>query len=305
MLGETRRHPSKLVLQPVTVGDVPLEGLLAADRGAFRARLERACVDPAGALAEQGTDLAGQEGAQVGIRERCERTDRLQARGSKPSLGARPTPGSLRTSNGARNDASVPGGTTVRPAGLRRSLAILATTLLDATLATRSGSLLPHRGLHRLGNRPCLSEAPGDLAEVEVALVHPGPLDGRHHFAHGAPHRLRVLLVDAVPRPDEDRLRAPAQGLRTGHRGLDPEPPRLVVRRRDDSASVRISADDKRVCTELALQLLDGGEEGVQIEVPENDHAGTVLRGVADLTRAGRSVQGPSRSISQASPSRR
>ena len=40
-----------------------------------------------------------------------------------------PTPGSLRTGNGARNDASLPAGTTVIPPGLRRSLAILETTL--------------------------------------------------------------------------------------------------------------------------------------------------------------------------------
>ena len=38
-------------------------------------------------------------------------------------------PGSLRMSNGARNEASRPGGTTTRPPGLRRSLAILETTL--------------------------------------------------------------------------------------------------------------------------------------------------------------------------------
>ena len=39
-----------------------------------------------------------------------------------------PTPGSFRTSSGARNAASRPGGTTVSPPGLRRSLATFATT---------------------------------------------------------------------------------------------------------------------------------------------------------------------------------
>ena len=44
-----------------------------------------------------------------------------------------PTPGRRRMSNGARNDASRPGGTTVSPPGLRRSLAIFATTFEVAT----------------------------------------------------------------------------------------------------------------------------------------------------------------------------
>ena len=44
-----------------------------------------------------------------------------------------PTPGSFRTSNGARYEASRPAGTTVMPPGLRASLATLATTLHEAT----------------------------------------------------------------------------------------------------------------------------------------------------------------------------
>ena len=42
-------------------------------------------------------------------------------------------PGSVRTSSGARNAASLPAGTTVSPPGLRRSLATFATTLQLAT----------------------------------------------------------------------------------------------------------------------------------------------------------------------------
>ena len=44
-----------------------------------------------------------------------------------------PTPGSFRTANGARYEASRPAGTTVMPPGLRASLATLATTLQEAT----------------------------------------------------------------------------------------------------------------------------------------------------------------------------
>ena len=70
-----------------------------------------------------------------------------------------PTPGSRRTSNGARNDASRPGGTTVSPPGLRRSLAILATTF-DVATPDRSAQARrsPDRGLNRLGERARLAE---------------------------------------------------------------------------------------------------------------------------------------------------
>ena len=43
-----------------------------------------------------------------------------------------PMPHRRRTGSGARNAASVPGGTTTRPSGLRRSEAILATSLFAA-----------------------------------------------------------------------------------------------------------------------------------------------------------------------------
>ena len=79
MLGEAGRHPPELVLQPVAVGDVALEGLFVADRDAFRARLERSRVDAACAVAEQRPDLARQQSAELGVCQRRERADRLQA----------------------------------------------------------------------------------------------------------------------------------------------------------------------------------------------------------------------------------
>jgi hypothetical protein len=49
-------------------------------------------------------------------------------------------------------------------------------------------------------------------------------------------------------------------------------PPSVVVRGRDDAATVRVAADDERDVRELwALQLLDGGEEGVEVEMGD-DH---------------------------------
>ena len=51
-----------------------------------------------------------------------------------------------------------------------------------------------------------------------------------------------------------------------------PNRARVVVRGRDDAAAVRVAADDERPPAQLgALQLLHGGEEGVQVEM-RDDH---------------------------------
>jgi hypothetical protein len=54
---------------------------------------------------------------------------------------------------------------------------------------------------------------------------------------------------------------------------VDPKRASGVVRGRDDASSVRIAADDERAFAELGLlELLDRGEEGVEIEVREDSH---------------------------------
>ena len=163
-----------------------------------------------------------------------------------------------------------------QPAGLARVAADLRHDLArrDAERAgeARAG---PHRGLHRLGDDARLEEVARDLSDVEVALVDARLLDGRHDPANGRPHVSRVLAVEAVTRPDEDRLRAAADRLGGAHRGMDAELPRGVVRGRDDAAAVRVAADDERLSPQLrVLQLLDRGEERVEIEV-RDDGPGT------------------------------
>ena len=52
---------------------------------------------------------------------------------------------------------------------------------------------------------------------------------------------------------------------------MDPEPPGDVVRRRDDAAASWVAADDERLRAQLRLlELLHGGEEGVEVEVGDN-----------------------------------
>ena len=53
---------------------------------------------------------------------------------------------------------------------------------------------------------------------------------------------------------------------------MDAELPRRVVRGRHDPAAVRVAADDERAPAELGLlELLDGREERVEVEV-RDDH---------------------------------
>ena len=52
---------------------------------------------------------------------------------------------------------------------------------------------------------------------------------------------------------------------------MDPKAERNVVRRRDDTASLRIATDDQRLMLQLGvLELLDGCVERVEIEVRDD-----------------------------------
>ena len=103
----------------------------------------------------------------------------------------------------------------------------------------------------------------------------PGALDARDDLADRLPDGPRVLAVDRVPGPEEDGGRAAPERFRRAHRGVDAELPSGVVRRRHDPAAVRIAADDERLLAKLGiLELLDGSEESVQVEVRENLHRG-------------------------------
>src|SRR5207248_5569677 len=76
---------------------------------------------------------------------------------------------------------------------------------------------------------------------------------------------------------------AAAESFGAAHRGVDPVGARDVVRRRDDAAAVRVAADDQRLRAEArVLELLDGCEERVEIEV-RDDHAARVRAEAADV----------------------
>ena len=113
------------------------------------------------------------------------------------------------------------------------------------------------------------------------------------------PDRARALAVARHVGPHEDRRRAAPVGLGGAHRRADAEAPRLVARGRDDAAAARIAADDDRLAPQLRpVELLDGGEEGVEVEV--RDHAWRVRTGetpaaTASLPREHRAHDGAPR----------
>ena len=77
-----------------------------------------------------------------------------------------------------------------------------------------------------------------------------------------------------MPRPHEHDLGAPPESLRRAHRGVDPEPARVVVRGGDDPTAVRISAHDERKRAQgRVLELLHCGVERVEVQVREDRHA--------------------------------
>src|SRR5207244_6882629 len=170
-----------------------------------------------------------------------------------------------------------------QPAGLPQVARDLGDDLRrrDAERA-REARRRAHGRLHGRGDRSRAQQVRRDLADVEVALVEPGALDGRYHAAHALPDGARILAVQRVARADEHHVRTAAQRLGTAHRRVNSEDACLVVRGRDDAAAVWIAADDERLCPELrVLELLDRSEERVEVEV-RDDHTPSLEGGAVD-----------------------
>ena len=210
-------------------------------------------------------------------------TSRSSARG--------PTPGRRRIGNGARNAASCPGRTTVSPPGLRRSDATFATTF-ERRDAERAREPRPraHDRAHRLRERARVVEDRRDLAEVEVPLVDPRLLDRRDDLADRRPDLARVVLVERVPRPDEDGLRAAATAPRrtTSRSGSRSRGRRSSRSRRRRGRAGRRRRPAARVRSVGILQLLDRCEERVEIEM-RDDHGPSRVR-PRPAARLGRSI---------------
>jgi len=118
----------------------------------------------------------------------------------------------------------------------------------------------------------------GDCGEVEVALVDAHLLDARAQLPDERPHLLRALAVPGMIGRDEDRVRTAPPGLRRAHARADPERPRLVARGRDPRRGSRACHRRPRQPAQFrTVELLAGGEEGVEIEVRDHGFAGACL----------------------------
>ena len=179
-------------MELLAVGDVALEGLLGRDRDPLDLGLEPARVDPAGAVAEQRPDLPRQQAPQ--------RRRRRAAASAPIVVTPAPREALLRPGPDAREQADVEGREKRRLAagpddGQPARLAPVGGDLRDHLAGgdaerARQRGRAAHGRLHRLGHAAGGEEVGRDLAQVEVALVEAGPLDGRHDLPHRPPDRL-------------------------------------------------------------------------------------------------------------------
>ena len=261
-------------MQPLAIREVARERVLGRDGDRLELEVEIARIDALRAVAEERAERAGQQRSQLGVRERGQRSDRLDTGGSQPLLRTRPDAGKeadrkrgeeLRLGAG-RDDGDSTG---LAPVG-----GDLAHDLRGGHPERAREARPPaHGGLDRRRDRSRAREVGGNRAEVEVALVDPGALEPRDDLSDRVPHDARVLAVERMPGPQENGGRAAPQRLGGAHRRVDPELPCRVVGRRHDSAAVRVAADDERLLAQLGiLELLDGREERVEVEVGEDPH---------------------------------
>ena len=288
-------------MQDLQLADVSLERLLLADRDALDGELEGARVDAARSVAQHRADLAGQESGELGVLERGQPPDRLDPGTREPDLRLGSDARELAHGERRQICGLAAGGDDGDAARLARVARHLGHDLArgDAERAREARRAADGR-LHGVRDAPGCQEVTRDLADLEVALVEARPLDGGHDIAHGRPYGLRVLAVEGVPGPNEDGVRAAADRLGATHRGVDAEAPRRVVRGRHDAAPARIAADDERLRAEgRILELLDGGEERVQIEV-RDDHRRSIGPSPERPARRGRRRPGPAPSRGRA-----
>ena len=107
---------------------------------------------------------------------------------------------------------------------------------------------------------------------IEERLVDRDRLDLRRVAAEDRHHVTAGRLVTPAVDRQEHRVRTAPVRLAQRHRRVDPEDARLVARGRDHAAGVLAPAtpDDDRPAAELRpVALLDGGEEGIEIDVQD------------------------------------
>src|SRR5262249_45008648 len=152
------------------------ERLLGRDRDAFDLEVERPWIDPAGTLAEENTDLAGQEPLELGVLDCCQPSDRVDAGRTHAALGLWPDAwelahvegGEERRFTSGRHDREAPG----FPAIARHLGHDLARRDSERARQARRAA---HGRLDCFRHASRLEEIRGDLTHVQVALVDARP----------------------------------------------------------------------------------------------------------------------------------
>ena len=174
-----------------------------------------------------------------------------------------------RTGSGARKAASVPGGTTVRPPGLSRSLAILATVLLDPSpIEHEMPSSLTRRAMRStMAMGLSAAKRPGvtskNASSMETLVDERGLIgdDGHHARAH------LPIPVEMAARPYG--VWAQSLCLGRGHRRAHAEGPRLVGGGGNDAALLGQAADDDGLAAPGGVvELLDARKERIEVHEP-------------------------------------
>ena len=107
------------------------------------------------------------------------------------------------------------------------------------------------------------------FCHVEIGLVQRQRLDDRRVFGEDRPDLARDGFVGVETRLHEDEVGAFPLGGDGRHRGAHAELARLVTCRRDDAALAR-SANGHRLAAQFRIvALLDGGIEGVHVDVDD------------------------------------
>ena len=112
------------------------------------------------------------------------------------------------------------------------------------------------------------SGSPAAARSTKASSSESGSTSGREVAQH-LHHLLARLAVGVEPAAQERRVRAAGPCLAARHRRADAERPGLVGRRGHDAAAAGAADDDRLAAQRRLVALLDGGEEGVQVEVED------------------------------------
>ena len=131
--GDALAHPEERPLDDLAVRRVDVERVLVADRLGRVATADRVVVDARAPARPSDAPCLPKRRTRRSSGRAARSPIVLTPYSRSTAADFSPTPHSRRISSGARNAASSPGSTTTRPSGLRRSDAILATSLVVAT----------------------------------------------------------------------------------------------------------------------------------------------------------------------------